>query len=119
MPAEFVVQHPSHANPPSLLLPLMQLAQRLAASDGAALPSVAAAAVGGAAVGSDGKALSEEERQHARAFLSRAWPRLTAWFGWFNRTQQGALPGSYRYLVDAADMHQTALDSLSCLSHAG
>lgn len=30
-----------------------------------------------------------------QAFLRRAWPRLEAWYGWFNTSQAGQQPGSY------------------------
>ncbi|KAI8471096.1 MAG: glycoside hydrolase [Monoraphidium minutum] len=73
VPAEFVVQHPTHANPPSLLLPLVEMAR---------------AAGGGGGGGGDGA---------ARAWLERAWPRLEAWYAWYNRTQAGQLPGSYMW----------------------
>jgi hypothetical protein len=72
VPVEFLVQHPSHANPPSLYLPLL---------------AHAAAASGGAT--------TDPEAQKARAFLKTAWPRLEAWYKWFNTTQTGTLPGSY------------------------
>lgn len=72
VPAEFLVQHPSHANPPSLYLPL--------------LAHAAAAA---------GEGVEETEAERAAAFLKRAWPRLEAWYTWFNTSQAGALPGSY------------------------
>lgn len=75
VPAEFLVQHPSHANPPSLYLPL--LAHAAAAS------------------GRGGSAGSVEEAERAQAFLKRAWPRLEAWYHWFNSTQAGSQPGSY------------------------
>jgi len=71
VPPEFVVQHPTHANPPSLFLPLLGMAERAGAGG-----------VDGAAVG---------------AWLGRAWPRLEAWYAWFNRTQAGPVPGSYRW----------------------
>jgi mannosyl-oligosaccharide glucosidase len=72
VPGEFLVQHPSHANPPSLYLPLSALAAAAAAAPHDAL-----------------------DAQHTRAFLQRAWPRLEAWYKWFNTTQAGQLPGSY------------------------
>eukprot|EP00195_Chlamydomonas_chlamydogama_P007994 CAMPEP_0202898164 /NCGR_PEP_ID=MMETSP1392-20130828/6754_1 /ASSEMBLY_ACC=CAM_ASM_000868 /TAXON_ID=225041 /ORGANISM="Chlamydomonas chlamydogama, Strain SAG 11-48b" /LENGTH=860 /DNA_ID=CAMNT_0049584015 /DNA_START=924 /DNA_END=3506 /DNA_ORIENTATION=- len=75
VPAEFVVQDPSHANPPSLFLPIMNMArqlQRAAASQDADLPEV-------------------------QQFLRQAWPRLEAWYRWFNTTQAGPVPTSYRW----------------------
>jgi mannosyl-oligosaccharide glucosidase len=78
VPQEFVVQHPTHANPPSLFLPIAAVAR-------------AAAAAGGA-----GDEVGAADAAAARAWLGRAWPRLEAWYAWFNRTQVGPLPGSYR-----------------------
>lgn len=72
VPAEFLVQHPSHANPPSLYLPLLAHA---AAASGAAVDSA--------------------EAEKAKEFLKRAWPRLEVWYNWFNTSQAGGLPGSY------------------------
>ncbi len=33
---------------------------------------------------------------HVRSFLERAWPRLEAWYRFYNTTQQGPVPHSYR-----------------------
>ncbi|KAK9836881.1 hypothetical protein WJX74_010329 [Apatococcus lobatus] len=48
--------------------------------------------------------LGEEARARVPAefmadadFLRAAWPRLSAWLRWFERTQQGPVPGSYRW----------------------
>lgn len=75
VPGEFLVQHPSHANPPSLYLPLL-----------------AHAAIAQAA---PHEAVDVEEAARAAEFLKRAWPRLEAWYSWFNTSQAGTLPGSY------------------------
>ncbi len=40
--------------------------------------------------------VSDEERGEIRSFLAAAWPRLEVWFSWFNTTQAGPLPHSYR-----------------------
>ncbi|EFJ50126.1 hypothetical protein VOLCADRAFT_58521, partial [Volvox carteri f. nagariensis] len=73
VPAEFVVQNPNHANPPSLFLPIAKMASQLEEQE------------------------EEEELQRVSAFLRRAWPRLEAWYRWFNVTQAGPLPTSYRW----------------------
>lgn len=75
VPAEFLVQHPSHANPPSLYLPLLAHA---AATTGSATDSA--------------------EAEKSKAFLKRAWPRLEVWYNWFNTSQAGTLPGSYMWV---------------------
>ncbi|KAG9461033.1 hypothetical protein GDO78_018380, partial [Eleutherodactylus coqui] len=67
VPAEFVVQWDENANPPTLFLALRQL--------------LASATV------------SSEELQ----FLHKAFPRLQTWYDWFNNTQNGLLPYSYRW----------------------
>jgi mannosyl-oligosaccharide glucosidase len=67
VPPEFIVQDPSAANPPSLLLVLLKMARSLSRSEG----------------GAEG----EREAELVRAFLERAWPRLEAWFDWYNTTQ--------------------------------
>ncbi|KAG2443621.1 hypothetical protein HXX76_001971 [Chlamydomonas incerta] len=87
VPAEFVVQDPTHANPPSLFLPIAHMAAQLVAAR--------AAEADGAAAAPDAEAAAELER--VGAFLRRAWPRLAAWYNWFNSTQAGPLPGSFRW----------------------
>ncbi|GLC49260.1 hypothetical protein PLESTB_000199900 [Pleodorina starrii] len=82
VPAEFVVQNPSHANPPSLFLPIAKMASQL----------VAAAAATADTRGADG-----EELARVSAFLRRAWPRLEAWYSWFNVTQAGPAASSFRW----------------------
>lgn len=72
VPAEFMIQHPSHANPPSLYLPLL------------------AHATSAARASADSGELAA-----TKAFLKRAWPRLEAWYTWFNTTQAGKMPGTY------------------------
>lgn len=37
-----------------------------------------------------------EEARANRVFLQRAWPRLVAWAAWYNTTQAGMVPLSYR-----------------------
>lgn len=73
VPPEFMVQHPSHANPPSLYLPLLAHAMSIAGTDASHHPEVA----------------------HTKEFLKRAWPRLETWYHWFNTTQAGQKPGTY------------------------
>ncbi|XP_068129656.1 mannosyl-oligosaccharide glucosidase [Hyperolius riggenbachi] len=67
VPSEFVVQWDENANPPTLFLALRQL---LASKD-----------------------IAPEGLQ----FLRRAFPRLQTWYNWFNETQNGPLPYSYRW----------------------
>ncbi|KAM4603146.1 LOW QUALITY PROTEIN: mannosyl-oligosaccharide glucosidase-like [Discoglossus pictus] len=67
VPAEFVIQRNENANPPTLFLALQQLF-------------------------SNGKAGGEGIQ-----FLQRALPRLQTWYDWFNVTQAGPLPHTYRW----------------------
>lgn len=83
VPQEFVVQHPTHANPPSLFFPLMFLAQQLKDTSSGECPSTSEQ--------------EGDEGPETLQFLQAAWPRLEAWYGWFNRTQRGPLPGTYRW----------------------
>lgn len=70
VPEEFVVQDSRNANPPTLLLTLHSMMGDLRAQE-----------------------LSDEDYQ----YLTRLWPRLRAWYAWFNTTQTGDLPGAYRW----------------------
>jgi len=69
VPAEFVVQFNENANPPALFLPLRRIINGLIASN------------------------NSQDRQYLRTLF----PRLRAWYGWFNRTQSGIVPSSYRW----------------------
>jgi mannosyl-oligosaccharide glucosidase len=74
VPAEFVVQDPAGANPPTLLLPLAAMAARVEAA-----------------------APDDPDAADAAAFLRAAYPRVRAWVDWLLRTQKGAAPGSFRW----------------------
>ncbi|CAN2388288.1 mannosyl-oligosaccharide glucosidase activity [Pristimantis euphronides] len=67
VPAEFVVQWEENANPPTLFLALRQLL-------------------------ADKTVLSKRLQ-----FLRTAFPRLQTWYNWFNNTQNGLLPYTYRW----------------------
>jgi len=79
VPSEFIIQRPTAANPPTLFLPILRMARAVATSS---------------ATG-DGKLNATMQAQ--KDFLVSAFPRLEKWFLWFNTTQQGGLPGSYRW----------------------
>eukprot|EP00850_Spirogloea_muscicola_P001702 SM000006S19467 [mRNA] locus=s6:933173:940366:+ [translate_table: standard] len=76
VPSEFVVQRTSNANPPTLFLSFQDLAMEVERGEGTA---------------------DDVE------FLRRSFPRLKAWYNWFNSTQRGkwhclhagSIPGSY------------------------
>ena len=69
VPSEFVVQKNTNANPPTLLLTLNSMVQ--------------------------------DYKKHVpkwfEAYLGRIWPRLEVWYNWFNETQKGSTPGSFRW----------------------
>ncbi|GAQ91059.1 mannosyl-oligosaccharide glucosidase [Klebsormidium nitens] len=81
VPDQFVLQHTTNANPPTLFMPLREIAMRIAAASSDAAADVS----------DDERALLAAEK----AFLVRSYPRLKVWFNWFNTTQVGKLPGSY------------------------
>lgn len=86
VPAEFVVQSPTAANPPTLFLLLSDMSERVAA---------AAARAGGSGGSADSGGDSSDWDDVARAdadLLRAAWPRLKAWYQWFNATQVGLHP---------------------------
>ncbi|EFN57426.1 hypothetical protein CHLNCDRAFT_20925, partial [Chlorella variabilis] len=74
VPAEFVRQSPDAANPPTFFLLLSDMSQRVAAA----------------------AKWDDADRADAE-LLKAAWPRLRAWYLWFNSTQAGPVPGSYRW----------------------
>ncbi|GLJ14104.1 hypothetical protein SUGI_0226180 [Cryptomeria japonica] len=72
VPEEFIPQHTTNANPPTLFLVLRDLAFGLTKDT-----------------------FTNLEKENIMAFLERAWPRLDVWFHWFNTTQTGKYPSSY------------------------
>lgn len=69
VPDEFVVQRNENANPPTLILPLQRLIKGMLHSD----------------------------KESDKKFLSAVFPRLKAWFQWYNTTQVGSKPFTYRW----------------------
>ncbi|WVZ23581.1 hypothetical protein V8G54_002125 [Vigna mungo] len=72
VPEEFVPQHPTNGNPPTLFLALNDIISGLKNNEFTAM---------------DGSKIS--------LFLERAFVRLEAWFHWFNTTQSGKQMSSY------------------------
>lgn len=73
VPAEFVIQRNENANPPTLFLALQDLIKQLHSQP------------------------DKSESQPTLPFLRRLFPRLKTWFEWYNTTQTGPLPNSYRW----------------------
>lgn len=69
VPDEFVVQRNTNANPPTLILPLQRLI----------------------------KGMLNTDREKDKLFLKAVFPRLKAWFQWYNTTQVGSKPFTYRW----------------------
>ncbi|OVA17523.1 Glycoside hydrolase [Macleaya cordata] len=72
VPEEFVPQHPTNGNPPTLFLALHDLIR-----------------------GTSRNKFTTRESNEISSFLDRAFVRLEAWFQWFNTTQSGKDIGSY------------------------
>ncbi|RVW99325.1 Mannosyl-oligosaccharide glucosidase GCS1 [Vitis vinifera] len=80
VPEEFVLQHPTNGNPPTLFLVLHDLVSSLKRNK-----------------------FTSMESNEISSFLERAFVRLEAWFQWFNTTQSdggsnNASHGSIRFL---------------------
>ncbi|KAK3523217.1 hypothetical protein QTP86_022940, partial [Hemibagrus guttatus] len=73
VPSEFVVQHTENANPPAFFLVLEKILEQLDTHPDA------------------------PQLQDILPFLQRLYPRLQTWFEWYNTTQAGPLPNSYRW----------------------
>ncbi|KAK4308772.1 hypothetical protein Pmani_019554 [Petrolisthes manimaculis] len=69
VPDEFVVQKGKNANPPTLLLTLHSMMS----------------------------GFKQELSDSDYDYLSHLWPRLRAWYNWFNTTQTGDLHSTYRW----------------------
>ncbi|XP_039018132.1 mannosyl-oligosaccharide glucosidase GCS1-like [Hibiscus syriacus] len=72
VPSEFVLQHSSNGNPPTLFLVLRDLVN-----------------------GVKKKKFTASENNEIISFLQQAFVRLEAWFQWYNTTQSGKDIGSY------------------------
>ncbi|KAE9601106.1 putative glycosidase [Lupinus albus] len=72
VPVEFVPQHPTNGNPPTLFLVLSDIVNGLKNNE-----------------------FTTVDRSEISLFLERAFVRLEAWFQWFNTTQSGNQLSSY------------------------
>lgn len=72
VPEEFVLQHPTNGNPPTLFLVLRELIYGIKKNK-----------------------FTATESNEISSFLDRALVRLEAWFEWFNTTQSGKEMSSY------------------------
>ncbi|KAK1403205.1 Mannosyl-oligosaccharide glucosidase [Heracleum sosnowskyi] len=91
VPAEFVLQHPTNGNPPTLFLVLRDLVCSMKK-----------------------KNFSDLEQTKISSFLERAFVRLEAWFQWFNTTQSGKETNTYFWHGrDSAIIHELNPKTLS------
>ncbi|GFR99127.1 mannosyl-oligosaccharide glucosidase [Elysia marginata] len=69
VPSEFVVQRNTNANPPTFFLPLQSLI----------------------------KEMIQSNKPSDKAYLKALYPRLRTWFNYYNTTQKGDIPFTYRW----------------------
>jgi hypothetical protein len=98
VPDEYVSQLPDVANPPTLFLPIMKVAQSLAKNSSAQADALLS-----------GMHASKIPRERWIDFLQRAWPRLLLWFQWFDRLQAGPVHGSYRCPILLRHIHTVVI----------
>lgn len=72
VPTEFQVQHPTHANPPTLLLVLENILHDLDKAVG-------------------------EEREQIINFFNDIFPAIKKWYSWYLKNQQGIQPNTFRW----------------------
>ena len=73
VPSEFVVQNNKNANPPTLLLTLHSMLKDMTINGNDQVP------------------------EWFRSYLHRFWPRLVTWYNWFDNSQAGEIPGTFRW----------------------
>ncbi|KAK9120050.1 hypothetical protein Scep_018143 [Stephania cephalantha] len=93
VPEEFVPQHPSNGNPPTLFLILHDLVRRTKRNE-----------------------FSASETSEILSFLDRAFIRLEAWFQWFNTTQAASHPNEDERHLDLRCWMLLAADCLHSIS---
>ncbi|KAL3863051.1 hypothetical protein ACJMK2_004833 [Sinanodonta woodiana] len=69
VPAEFVVQKNENANPPTLYLALLKIIEHY----------------------------SNSNNEGSQSFLKAVFPRLKVWYDWYNTSQVGERPSTYRW----------------------
>ncbi|KAI4336596.1 hypothetical protein L6164_015105 [Bauhinia variegata] len=91
VPEEFVPQHPTNGNPPTLFLVLSDVVDGLKRNK-----------------------FTATEKSEISLFLERAFDRLEAWFHWFNTTQSGIQMSSYYWHGrDSSTTHELNPKTLS------
>ena len=67
------MQYNKNANPPTLLLTLHSMLKDMALGGNNNVP------------------------EWFKSYLDRFWPRLVAWYNWFDNSQGGEIPGTFRW----------------------
>lgn len=83
VPSEFIVQNSAFANPPTLFLPLFKVIHRVNES-----------------IVSSGELSTTNPDV---VYLNSVYKRLSHWYDWFNTTQVGKIPFSYRWRGRVSD----------------
>ena len=74
VPQEFWIQNNEFANPPTLFIPLLEFVKKVTLTKG-----------------------SSKTEQSDLEFLNKIYPRLKKWYHWFNTTQVGKEPFTFRW----------------------
>ncbi|CAF0833560.1 unnamed protein product [Brachionus calyciflorus] len=84
VPSEFWIQNNQYANPPTLFLPLSQVIHRV-----------------------NQRVQNTDEKSHENnpdfVYLKKIYNRLNHWYDWFNQTQIGKVPFTYRWRGRVSD----------------
>ncbi len=84
VPSEFVIQNNQYANPPTLFLPLFRVIHKI-----------------------QEKIVATNQQESAQnpdvLYLNRALKRLSHWYDWYNVTQSGKIPFTYRWRGRSAE----------------
>jgi len=99
VPDEFITQRPDTANPPTLLLAVERLLDSLS-QDGCS--------DGDEKLSSDINACADSDHEKLD-FLRHIFPSLNTWVTWFLSSQQGPVPGSFRWRGRSASVDNKKL----------
>jgi len=91
VPREFLAQHKDNGNPPTFFLTVKKLLNKAVALGAAHEDDAAGEHVDLAAASAD------SERQLLSSFLHNAYPALERYFQWYQRSQAGVAPNSFRW----------------------
>ena len=119
MPDEFITQRVDIANPPTLMLVIESLLDRItttASNSQVCMNSIESAAGGGGGVGGVKQALVmeyEEENRGILLFLQDSYPALHEWVTWLRTSQKGGkgvMDGSSNTIIEGDLMFFSSCD---------